>query len=53
MAMRQIKAHLEDGYTWVVDVDLKSYFDTIPHERLMAFVAEEISDWSVLRLIRA
>lgn len=53
MAMRRIKAHLEEGYTWVVDADLKSYFDTIPHERLMAFVAEEISDGSVLGLIRA
>lgn len=53
MAMRRVKAHLEEGYTWVVDVDLKSYFDTIPHERLMEFVAEEISDGSVLGLIRA
>ena len=53
MAMRHVKAHLEEGYTWVVDVDLKSYFDTIPHERLMEFVAEEISDGSVLGLIRA
>lgn len=53
MAMRRIKAHLEEGYTWVVDADLRSYFDTIPHERLMDFVAEEISDGSVLRLIRA
>lgn len=52
-AMRHIKAHLEEGHVWVVDADLKSYFDTIPHERLMAFVAEEIADGSVLRLLRA
>lgn len=53
MAMRRIQKHLKEGRDWVVDADLKSYFDTIPHERLMAFVAEEIADGSVLRLIRA
>jgi retron-type reverse transcriptase len=36
-----------------VDADLKSYFDTIPHERLMARVEEKVSDGRLLDLIRA
>lgn len=39
------------GYTHVVDADLKSYFGTIPHDRLMAVVAGSISDGRVLALI--
>ena len=42
---------LEAGYTHVVDADLQSYFDTIPHERLRARVRERISDGRVLALI--
>ena len=37
----------------VVDADLKSYFDTIPHDRLLALVAEKVSDGRVLALIEA
>ena len=43
---------LKDGYTYVVDADLKSYFDTIPHDRLMDLVEQKISDGRVLKLIR-
>ena len=39
--------------TWVVDADLRSYFDTIPHGRLMARVGERIADGRVLALIRS
>ena len=42
---------LKSGYAYIVDVDLKSYFDTIPHEPLMARVAEKISDGRVLALV--
>lgn len=41
------------GYTQVVDADLASYFDTIPHARLMARVGERVSDGRLLRLIEA
>ncbi len=34
----------KQGYTWVVDADLKSYFDTIPHDRLMDRVCEKVAD---------
>jgi RNA-directed DNA polymerase len=51
-ALREVARLLEEGYTHVVDADLQSYFDTIPHERLMARVEERISDGRVLDLIR-
>jgi len=50
-ALREVDRLLKEGFTWVVDADLKSYFDTIPHDRLMARVTERISDGRVLSLI--
>ena len=52
-ALREVDRLLKEGYTHVVDADLQSYFDTIPHERLMARVEERISDGRVLDLIRS
>jgi RNA-directed DNA polymerase len=51
-ALRQVDRLLKEGYVHVVDADLKSYFDTIPHDRLMAQVAHKISDGRVLELIK-
>jgi RNA-directed DNA polymerase len=50
-ALREVDRLLKEGYTHVVDADLKSYFDTIPHDRLMALVKGSISDSRVLALI--
>ena len=50
-ALREVDRLLKEGYTHVVDADLKSYFDTIPHDRLMALVEGSISDSRVLALI--
>jgi RNA-directed DNA polymerase len=50
-ALREVDALIRAGYTHVVDADLQSYFDTIPHERLLARVAERISDGRVLDLV--
>ena len=50
-ALRRLEHLLKGGYRWVVDADLKSYFDTIPHERLMKKVALKISDRDLLDLI--
>jgi RNA-directed DNA polymerase len=50
-ALREVDRLLKDGYTHVVDADLKSYFDTIPHDRLMTLVEGSISDSRVLALI--
>ncbi len=52
-ALRQVQVHLDAGRTWVVDVDIQRYFDTIPHGRLMQEVETEISDRRVLALIEA
>jgi RNA-directed DNA polymerase len=51
-ALDEVRAHLLAGYTAVYDVDLKSYFDTIPHAGLLACLEERIADRSVLHLIR-
>ena len=50
-ALREVDRLLKEGFTHVVDADLKSYFDTIPHDRLMGRVGETISDGRILALI--
>ena len=50
-ALREVDGLIKEGFTHVVDADLKSYFDTIPHERLMSLVQERISDGRILGLI--
>lgn len=52
-ALREVDRLLKEGYTHVVDADLQSYFDTMPHEALMARVAERVSDGRLLGLIEA
>jgi RNA-directed DNA polymerase len=53
MALSIIAERTQAGYPHVVDVDLKSYFDTIDHELLMQLVGRRVGDVQVLRLIRA
>jgi len=50
-ALRRVDQLLKAGYTYIVDADLKSYFDTIPHDRLMARVGQKVSDGRVLSLL--
>lgn len=52
-ALRAVSEALESGCEWVVDADLKSFFDTVDHEILMRAVNEEIADGSVLHLVKA
>jgi RNA-directed DNA polymerase len=52
-ALREVDGLLKDGYTFVVDADLKSYFDTIPYAQLLERVEERVSDGRVLELIEA
>ena len=52
-ALREVERWLREGYTFVVDADLKSYFDTIPHARLLEQVEHKVSDGRVLELIEA
>jgi len=51
-ALREVARELRRGRTWVLDVDIEQYFDSIDHDRLMAEVATEIADGSLLKLIR-
>jgi RNA-directed DNA polymerase len=44
---------LKAGHVWVVDADLKSYFDTIPHDRLLALVRARVADGRVLALVES
>jgi RNA-directed DNA polymerase len=50
-AVGRVEELLGQGYVWCVDADLKSYFDTIPHDGLMALVQERVVDGSVLALV--
>jgi len=50
-ALRRVWEWLEDGYTYVVDADLESYYDTIPRELLKSRVEEQVADGKVLDLV--
>lgn len=50
-ALEEIRGHIRAGYQAVYDADLRSYFDSIPHERLLACIRMRVADRSVLRLI--
>ena len=50
-AIVQIRNYLQQGFTWIIDADIKSFFDSVDHNLLMSFVAGEISDGKVLGLI--
>ena len=52
-ALKQVDGLIKDGYTHVVDADIKGYFDNIPHDKLMALVEESIADGKVLGLLRS
>jgi len=52
-ALKRVDGLLNQGYTWVVDADIKSFFDTIPHKLLMTKVMERIADSRVLALIES
>ena len=52
-ALRKIWRELEAGYEWVVDADLKNFFDQVNHDILMGLVAKRVSDKRLLKLIRA
>ena len=50
-AVPRVEELLREGRTWCVDLDFKSYFDTIPHERLLGLVKQRVVDGSVLALL--
>jgi len=50
-AIAEAKGHLEDGYEWLVDLDLEKFFDRVNHQRLMATLERKVDDRQLLRLI--
>src|SRR5271168_1529916 len=52
-AVAQAQQYMAEGYRWVVDLDLDKFFDRVGHDRLMAKIAERVSDKRLLKLIRA
>ncbi len=51
-AVAQCKAYLEEGYTWLVDLDLEAYFDTVNHDKLIGLIYKEVEDTPLITLIR-
>jgi RNA-directed DNA polymerase len=51
MALEEVERLIKEGYTWVVDADLQAYFDTIPHEKLIAKVEKHISDGRIIKML--
>ena len=52
-ALRELQDLLNEGHTYVVDADIKSYFDNIPHDKLEARVEEKVTDNGILSLIES
>jgi RNA-directed DNA polymerase len=52
-AVARAQQYIAEGYGWVVDLDLEKFFDRVGHDRLMAKIAERVSDKRLLKLIRA
>ncbi len=51
-AIAEARAHLEEGYTWVVDLDLEKFFDRVHHDRLLARLEPRVKDRRLIDLIR-
>lgn len=52
-AIARINNNFRQGYTWVIDADIKAFFDSVDHTKLMSFVGKEIADGKILGLIES
>ena len=52
-ALRKVWREIHSGRPWIVDADLKDFFGSVNHEKLLTLVAQQVADGRVLRLIRA
>jgi RNA-directed DNA polymerase len=52
-ALERVESLMQSGHTWIVDADLKGYFDTIPHGKLLKLVGKRIADGRVLELLES
>lgn len=51
LAVRRAMEHVKDGYMWVVDLDLRKFFDTVNHSKLIQLLSDRIEDGRVVSLI--
>src|SRR5690625_5165139 len=52
MAVTKALEYINDGYGWLVDIDLERFFDTVHHDKLMRIISQTIKDGDVISLIR-
>lgn len=53
MAMEEVLSYLNDGYEWIIDLDIEKFFDTVNHDKLISILRERVNDSRTLHLIRA
>lgn len=53
MAMEEVLNYLNEGYEWIVDLDIEKFFDTVNHDKLISILREKVNDATTLHLIRA
>jgi group II intron reverse transcriptase/maturase len=51
-AIRQALRYLNEGYEWVVDIDIEQFFDKVNHDKLIQILREQVNESGVLNLIR-
>ena len=51
-ALKRCQEYMDEGYRWLVDIDLASYFDTVNHDKLIGLIHKEVKDIRVISLIR-
>ena len=52
-AMEEVLYYLNEGYEWIVDLDIEKFFDTVNHDKLISILREHVNDATTLHLIRA
>lgn len=52
IAVEEAIANLNEGYEWVIDLDIEKYFDTVNHDKLISILREQVNDKITLNLIR-
>lgn len=53
MALEEVLRYLNEGYEWIVDLDIEKFFDTVNHDKLISILRENVNDSTTLQLIRA
>ena len=53
MAMEEVLNNLNEGYEWIIDLDIEKFFDTVNHDKLISILRENVNDATTVHLIRA